>query len=629
MNIKDIANLSGVSVSTVSKIMNNKADSLAEETKRKVLRIAKEHRYTPYAAFHQQGRRYLLALVTHLGFQSLPLIRHLEAAAAERGYKIILVNAGDNGRPVEEHLAILRDTVDGAILLQPDLPPSAEARATGALPPAVIIDGDAGATRLGSAVTEDWRTAAQLAVEHLELHGHRRIGLLASEGRKSSELRASVESHYSERETPFDHKLAVGPDTLPALIQAGATAVICADPGLAGLLYDYAWRNDLVIPQDLSVVTLTHDEPGSFQPPLTTVRLDAGNLARRTLETLTALIEGRAAAPEVAAPPRPIPGESVAAPASDSASAPPILVVGSLNLDVMMTVPVMPSTGDTVMIDEVAALPGGKGANQAVGVARLGGRVSLIGRIGRDGGGKTVYNALRAHGVDTRAVSVDRQVETGQAYINVSPGGDSFIEVFSGANQRLAARHLEKNEALFRAARYCLIQSELPREIFTLAVKFAHRHGAKVIFKPCSLAAIAPSLLKKIHLLAPNRKEAARLAGADKNLAEQAAFFLDHGVDEVIITLDAGGCYHRSKNAASHYPAYAEKRLKPVDATGASDAFLSALAVALSEGRPMDIAIRFANVAAGLSVLERGAQPSLPDRGLLEMRKKAWLPHSR
>ncbi|MDR1545273.1 MAG: PfkB family carbohydrate kinase, partial [Deltaproteobacteria bacterium] len=508
MTIKDIAKLSGVSVSTVSKIMNNKADSIAEQTKLKVLRIAREQRYTPYAAVKNglNGRHYRLAVIAPLDRRNLPVIRRLEAAAHERGYQMILADSLAGGRPAAGQLAALRGASDGAIFVGEGAAP--EPRGW----PAVVIGSAASPTR--PAVAADWGAAARAAAEHLESLGHRRLGLLSADDQAwpGSAVRASVERHYGERERPFDRKLSVTPATLPTLISAGATAVICVGQDLARLFYQYAWRQDLAIPQDVSVAALDDGDPEPFWPPLTVARLSADELARRALETLIAQIEGRAPdLPAAAAAPLLSPAESTAAPASRAGSAASILVVGSLNLDVMMSVPMMPSSGETVLIDDLSSLPGGKGANQAVAVARLGGEVSLIGRIGRDAGGKTVYNALRLHRVDTRGVSVDRQVETGRAYINVSPGGESFIEVYGGANRRLAPRHLERNEDLFRTASYCLIQSELPVEIFGLAVEFASRHGAKVIFKPCSLDQLPADLLKKIYLLVPTRKEAARL----------------------------------------------------------------------------------------------------------------------
>ncbi|UQZ88267.1 hypothetical protein C4J81_03185 [Deltaproteobacteria bacterium Smac51] len=630
MRIKDIARLSGVSVSTVSKIMNNKADSIAEQTKLKVLQIAKEYHYTPYSSVKRNPgtRHYLLGLVAPLEKRNVDLIRGLEAAAGRAGYKVVISNPGGEAAETEKHLRILSDTTDGVLLLDRDLDGAIRQWLTDNKVPAVAIDADSGDWPQLRSLAADWRKAGQLAVEYLEGFGHRRIGVLSpdKEGWKSSQIKLSMERYYSEQEMVFDHKLAVTPESLPTLLQIGATALICTDMDMAALFYKFAWEHDLMIPHEVSVIALTDGPNEMFLPPLTTVKMDFQALADNSVEALAALIEDRKAAPLTSELPSILAAESVTRPENTPGTASHILVVGTLNLDVVMNVPLMPSSGDTVLIDSLTSLPGGKGANQAIGVAKLGGEVSLVGRIGRDAGGRILYNTLRAGGVNTKGISVDRQVETGKAYINVNPHGDSFIEVYNGANQRLEKRHLERNEMLFRSSRYCLIQSELPRHIYTQAVDFAHRNGSRVIFKPCSIDTIAAEVLEKIHLLVPNQKEAARLAGMDKNIEEQADYFLEQGVDGVIITLAEQGCFHRTRETSKWYAAYEELGLIPVDTSGASDAFISALALSLAEGHVIDTAIRYAQVAAGLSICQKGVQSSMPDRTMMELRKTYYMP---
>lgn len=632
MRLKDIASLSQVSVSTVSKIINDKAEGIPAETRQKVLKIAREGHYTPYSNIKRETRRhYLFGLLVTLGEAITPWrLGCLEKAAQEAGYRLVVSDAAAAQRDPERRLRLLADSADGVILLDRDRDGLIRRWLADHKIPAVAIDPEPVDGPEVPAVSIGWGTAAAMAAEYLEGLGHRCIGLLSADlaTDRARQAIASLERHYSARETVYDHKLSVTPKALPTLLQAGATALICSGLGAAADFYRFAWEQHMALPQEMSVVAIDGGDGagGPFLPPLARVALDCQALAREAVENLASIVEGGSAITSAQGAFSIVPGDSVAQRQGLSGTASNILVVGPLNVDVMINVRRMPSPGETAPINSLASLPGGKGANQAIGIARLGGTAALIGRIGRDSGGRVLYKALRDGGVDTRGVSIDYQVETGKAYINVDTNGDNFIQVYGGANRTLERRHLERNEELFRTASYCLVQSELPAPIYTQAVDFAYRHGVPVILKPCTVDAIQPEVLRKVFLLVPNQMEAERLAGPGKGLKEQAGIFLAAGAANVIITLAERGCFYASGKGSQMYPAYGEKGLVQVDASGASDAFISALALSLAEGNPMDTAIRFAQVAGALSVGQKGVQSSLPDRAQVEMRSFYYQP---
>jgi ribokinase len=294
-----------------------------------------------------------------------------------------------------------------------------------------------------------------------------------------------------------------------------------------------------------------------------------------------------------------------------------IVVVGSLNADLVTRLERFPAPGETVTALDFAVHPGGKGANQAYAAARLGGRVAMLGCIGPDAYGERLTQSLQSAGVDVGPVNRDAEAPTGLALITLDPSGENQIVVVPGANARLTPELVQAQAARIAAAAVVLLQLEVPLDAVLAAARLARDGGATVILDPAPARPLPASLLGCVDFLTPNQSELQTLTGhAVGGPAEQAARSLaDGGSLRVIVKMGEAGALLVEPNGHAFWPAL---RVEAVDATGAGDCFNAALAVALAEGRPLPEAGRLATAAGALCVTRAGAQPSMPTRQEVE-----------
>ena len=296
-----------------------------------------------------------------------------------------------------------------------------------------------------------------------------------------------------------------------------------------------------------------------------------------------------------------------------------IVVVGSSNTDLIIRVPRIPKAGETLLGGEFMTAAGGKGANQAVGAARSGGRVALIARVGTDAFGERAIKGLRRDGVDVSCVFRDKLAASGVALIFVARDGENSIAVAGGANARLSPADVGKAAGVIRAAALLVAQLETPLATVIAAAQVAVKAGVPVILNPAPAQALPNRLLKLISILTPNETEAELLTGIkvtnEAAAARACAKLRSRGVRTVILTLGARGAYLADAGGQQLVPGF---KVKAVDSTAAGDIFNGALAVALAERKTLRDAVRFANAAAALSVTRLGAQPSAPTRAEIE-----------
>ncbi len=287
-----------------------------------------------------------------------------------------------------------------------------------------------------------------------------------------------------------------------------------------------------------------------------------------------------------------------------------ILVVGSLNMDLVVRAPRLPHVGETILGGQFATIPGGKGANQAVAAARMGARVSLIGCVGSDGFGEDLRRLAAQDGIDTTCVFTQSQQPTGIALITVDDEGHNTIVVASGANFSLLPGHLHQAQAAFSQADVLVLQLESPLETVREAISLAVKNRVRVALNPAPAQLLDAEILSQVDYLIPNEGEALQIAGAPTlELAIEKLLAL--GVRNLLITLGEKGVLVVSAETRIHIPAYP---VRAVDTVAAGDAFVGAFAATLAEGFSPEAAARFGNAAAALAVTRPGAQPSLPMR---------------
>jgi ribokinase len=285
-----------------------------------------------------------------------------------------------------------------------------------------------------------------------------------------------------------------------------------------------------------------------------------------------------------------------------------IVVVGSLNLDIVVPVPHHPRPGETVLGGDHARHPGGKGANQAVAAARLGGETAMLGRVGDDDAGRLLLDALEDSGVATDDVLVTSDAPSGIALITVDDEGENAIVVSPGANARLDPSDVEAAAELIEGADILLLQLEVSLPTVKRAAELAR---GTVILNPAPAVELPASLLERVDVLVPNRGELALLSGGDDMVSSAQGL----GAGQVVVTLGAEGALVVSLYAVEPIAGHS---VEAVDTTAAGDCFCGALAAGLEEGLDLVTAARRANAAAALSTTRRGAQPSLPTRAELD-----------
>ena len=289
-----------------------------------------------------------------------------------------------------------------------------------------------------------------------------------------------------------------------------------------------------------------------------------------------------------------------------------IVVVGSINMDLVVRVPRFPEPGETLLGDDLAQYSGGKGANQAVAAARAGGKVSMVGRVGSDAFGPVLRHRLASERIDVGAVeAVDGP--SGVAIITVDQAARNTIVVSPGANHRLTPEDLDKGH--FADAGAVLLQLEIPLETVTAAARLGRAAGARTILNLAPAQPLGAQHLADVDLLLVNESEAASLTGVTAEAVaadpEGAARNLAARVPAVILTLGAAGACWAEREAIGRVPGFP---VDAVDTTAAGEGIAGGLAVALGEGLSLPDAVRFGNATGALAATRVGAQPGLPTR---------------
>ncbi|MEI3196439.1 MAG: ribokinase [Lachnospiraceae bacterium] len=291
-----------------------------------------------------------------------------------------------------------------------------------------------------------------------------------------------------------------------------------------------------------------------------------------------------------------------------------ILVVGSLNVDMVMNVDHMPAEGETILCDGMTLVPGGKGANQACAAGRLGTDVAMLGAIGDDDYGALQLKSLSEAGVEVGGLLKKEGQNTGTAFITVNKSGNNSIVVVPGANSAFRPEDIEANRELIEQCEIMILQLEIPLDTVCYAAKLAKSLGKTVILDPAPVPEHFPEeLYEYVDIVKPNETELGMLTGiaeAQKHLTEAAQVLKARGVKNVLVTLGGDGVYINPESGEEiRIPAC---KVKAVDTTAAGDSFTAALAAMLLNGESLEAAAEFANRVSAIVVTRKGAQSSIP-----------------
>lgn len=290
-----------------------------------------------------------------------------------------------------------------------------------------------------------------------------------------------------------------------------------------------------------------------------------------------------------------------------------ILVVGSANMDLVIKAKSIPKPGETITDGDFYTSCGGKGANQAVTVARLGGRCYFVGRVGKDTFGKELRESLIRNNVNIDYLVEDKDNPTGVAFIMVNSDGENCIIVAPGANRFLTQEDIERSLTIMPSIGVLLTQLEIPIETTGFALKLAKEHGITTILNPAPAREIDPDIFSLVDIVTPNESELKILTGIEprekKDIVMGGKKLLDYGAKTVIVTLGGKGAMIIEKDLELYIPPV---KVSVVDTTGAGDVFNGALAVRVTCQDPIEKAVRYAVISAGISVTRRGAQSSIP-----------------
>ena len=290
-----------------------------------------------------------------------------------------------------------------------------------------------------------------------------------------------------------------------------------------------------------------------------------------------------------------------------------ILVIGGINMDFVVKAERVPKPGETLIGSDFSIIPGGKGANQAVCIARLRGKAILGGCLGKDQLGQQLKSGLKKEGVITDYISMDEKEHSGVTMIIINKDGDNSIVLDPGANMKFSPERASSLEKILPRVSIVLSQLEIPVETIDFIFNKAKKIGITTILDAGPAKPLPPSLLSNTDILSPNQTELESLLKRRITNVEQAKNeaekLLEWGIKTVILKLGDKGSYLLTAKEKLYFPAF---KVTPVDTTAAGDAFMGALCLSLTQNKPLPQAIEFANLAGACTVTKMGAQPSLP-----------------
>lgn len=627
MTIKDIAKAANVSPATVSRIINHKDDNISQETRERVLRVIEENGYVPYAKIRErilsQSHSIGLLIPTLNSAFYMRFASEVQQLAREHSYSLVLaLSSGNPDADIATLDNFARNHTDGVIIFsgsEKELSVLKQMHGQGV--GVVALDHFA----KPGVVPQLYRDSEEIArdcTRFLMDNNCAQIGLMLRPDCIQA-LRDTISSGFCAALTagsqPIRQDFIALQDesfveNFRVMCDAGLDGIVCQDADIARAVYTAAANDGLRIPEDLSVISM-EDAPDtdSRSPALTCAATDVTRMARMVFDCLLSQINHD---------PLPFSSQQMACPIVQRDSIRQrrnaksrILVAGYINTDVLLRAPGLPQISKTQVASHIADYVGGRGANQAYGIGKLGGNACLLGRLGSDRRGRFIHEHLLQAGVKMDGVSFLTGTPTGTAYISIYPDGKSSVLIDPGANTAVDPAYVRQHGALLKQADICLAQTDIPIESVIELRMLCRRYRVPMILSSSYGVPLPDDILKGLYILLIKDEDREILYPRFSGREACADYLLSLGVENVIFTAGISGCFHASAEGCRAYGGY---DYPSIDKTGTEDVFTGCLVTLLSEGISMPDAIAAACWAAAYSATKLGVQCGFPDRNLLE-----------
>ena len=620
MTIKDIAIAAQVSVSTVSKVLNQKDEDISDATRQRVLRIIREFQYTPYSSIKAQAMNMpantLGLFILHPAYCTPVFLDTLGRYAAQNGYSILLHTLCGCSEDVltQRVKTALSKNVAGLLICTHDpLVLQHIVSLVSRQVPVVAVTcfhfPDCTTIRC------DYAAAASDAISALSMQGHSRIGFILDETEPEihRQIYSGVLSGMNLQSIPFPQQglINIQNDTLlqtdlQELLAHNLTAIYCQTISLAEQAHSILNKSGYLVPHDISLVCGMCSRRGVFS--LHAYEIPFESLAEQATKALIDRINERSVLMQDITLPLPcVRGTSICAPSGSEA---PFLVLGDCASDTILSVSRIPSRLQQIRSSKITTAVGGKCVSMSIALSRLGCCAYAIGRVGNDAEGRALLNTLADKGVRTDGILIDDTAFTGRSYLTVEENsGDYTVVTYSGANGLLDIQSITNVFYLFPTTAACLIATEIPLRAIKSLIQKCVPYSIPIFLKPSQPIPVDPVVMAHIDYFVPNEIELGQMFPGPRSLEEKAADCYRLGCKNVIVTLANNGCYLCNAQYRLHIPA---ANFTAVETASAANCFIGALAYSLSQKSDLLYAISYASYAAGISISQHGMWPSFP-----------------
>lgn len=617
MNMKKIAELSGVSISTVSKILNNKDDSISKETRERVLDIARKYNYARYTpSIISSSKTWLIGIIikSHMT-TGITISGMIENAQAAGYHTIVCETNGDINEELKNITALCRYKVDG-ILWEPigeESTAHEKILNENNIPYLLFHDPKSKENIV------DFKKLGYYATDILVQKRHTNIACLISKGKRTEAFLKGYQDCLFEHNIAVSKKLiyeTVDENLIKNINNHSISGIVSSHFSGALSFFEKISSLHYQIPYDVSLVSLKDDSRKLVTfPHISTLTIPNKKFGAFLCKKIIAIIEKDSDFNEVFSPEITL-DNTTTIDIPFNLKPKHLIVIGSLNVDTYLNVNTIPGAGKTISASTSSIYPGGKAINQAVGVARLGHTVSVIGNVGSDLESNLIYDAIKQHNINPVGIKRCNNSHTGKAYIFLQPDGQSLISILSGANSTLSPEDIDSKKLLFENTGYCLVQTEIPPQTVLKALQTAHANGASTILNPSACSRLSKEILEETDILVTSTDELLDLCPANNNTFDSQIHYLtENQINYIVIALEGRKYYIKS-------PDWEETLTLPtmpsVDTTGMCDAFISALASYLMYGYSFQSSVRIALFAASFSATREGVLPALISKISLE-----------